>query len=351
MRLLAMLAVSLLAFCDNSQAQEVAAVKSALRELKENWYGIDAQFESINLDQASEKKTDKIRIWMNNDGAAFRSFEKREYEIKTGDTRFQNVWRYVTPKMLFTRSISWINEGDRLRTVDTARVTGKKEPLYFENAISPANYFLGLDRFSGLYWYELLEDPATTISTSTIQNLTKASVQHRLLGEYEFSFEQNEGLKLKKVVCKNGRFSTTRDGIQAFEYEIDNIVYTKFEDQFFVESIGKIVETRQNSTGKKRTLRLKQNLTEQARLSEMLTNRISFPDFDLDDGTTVRVQNDEGIPYEVRDGLLVRVVDGNALVDSEAAQFREPDGFGVWWYLGMALIALVGFGLLFYWKR
>jgi hypothetical protein len=337
----------------NLFGQDLDDYTSVLRKLKENWYGIEAEIKSLNPAKFPSVGPVAVRIWVDSKGKVFRTNSTRQFEIKTGDTRGQDTWKYVTADMVFTRSVSWLNDRKDVSTSDSALIAGKPDPMLFESALNPVQAFFGLDRYSGVYWYEVLEDSQTSTSVSLQGRNAKVIAKNKKFGDFEFTFEKNEGLKLSSVVCDNSYVKKARSGmgVLTYKYRLNKIDYSEFGDRIFIRSIGENSGSHLDVSGKKRSWSLHQELLNKSKFGEELTDRVRFPGVSIADGVSVRVLNDKGIPYELRDGLLVRVVNEDVLLNSSKARFRKPKIYGAWWYVGLGIaIALIG-GIIAYMRR
>jgi hypothetical protein len=92
-------------------------------------------------------------------------------------------------------------------------------------------------------------------------------------------------------------------------------------------------------------------LIDLAKSNARLTEQIALPDVELADGTEVRVLNDRGIPYEIRNGYLVKVASADAMVETQDARFRAPKKAGVIWYLVCGLVVFAGIAIVLWMRR
>lgn len=79
---------------------------------------------------------------------------------------------------------------------------------------------------------------------------------------------------------------------------------------------------------------------------------IAFPDYEIEDGTPVKVFNDPKVPYEFIDGRIVRVVNSESIVSDESARFEVSESNYDWIYvLGTILLLIAGVSAWISWGR
>lgn len=326
--------------------QQLEQYVDALKQISISWANTQSEF-STQLENSENVMTTKVGI--NADGTLIRWFQEVMYEVSPASVRTQQSWKFVNEEIIFRRSLSWLNSEENQRLNHTAHISGKVPNPDFVGALTPVQFFYGVDKFSGEYWYKIVEhsDSQTLIHKSN--QLVELSVTNPKFGAFQFFFSEAESPSLVRVVGRRP-ISSVRDSdsLITTKYEISGVNYSDFFGKTFIGSFDRIVETTSQPNQGETVTTKHQKLVNVQKLVHELTDRIEFPDIRISNGTPVNVLNDKGIPYEFRDGYVVRVIDRDMVIEGDSARFRKPEGFSVWWYVIFGVVLAAGSGILIY---
>ena len=261
-----------------------------------------------------------------------------------------NSWMYLTPSMQFTRKVSTRNRPEGVRD-EWHRAYLNIEPrsvLPLGNAAEICGYYPAM----GMFWYEALDDKDARIRVLEKEHSCLVSSEKPESWKFEFSFDHSSPPRLLSAKIEN--LSTPPDS-GAFQklFHLKQIKIGESERGPIIEAIGEMdVLMFGMSNGNVQEVRSSQRreLVENDEISPALTDKIQFSDITIADGTPVRVGNDKGIPYEFRNGFVVKVVDKGRIIATDEARFRKARGVGWIWYLVFGSLAIV-FTVFLFWSR
>ena len=305
------IAVLLLGSFD-SHAQLPEQFVESLRRLRNNWNGCHAVVESVLVNPEREYFGPiKTQYWINSDGNVVRKHEQSSYKLNN-DVRFNDIWKYRTDGFIFNYVRTWLNDGEKNKIAITANMEGKEEPMEGESVFMPAINLFGLDNTSGKYWYEIVADPETAVSFESSDGILVLSAKSKLYGKFEFQFVDGPEQTLRKVFIKKSKneFNKSNYQYESYELELSGIEYSEINGLRYISKIRKQKMSYITESDRKKVTTIppesSHTLIDLTKLNEQLTDQIVLPDVELADGTEVKVFNDKGIPYEIRNGYLVK---------------------------------------------
>jgi hypothetical protein len=336
-------------------SHDVSEQVEALRSLKENWDGVYTEIESVVPEKASVSKPTYLKVWASKGGKLIRVRSSHEYNVPNRDRpSYSDGWCLLTEDFAFSRRLNRFGIDGR-NVSHSARIASVDSPMLGESLLLPITGFFGLDKYTGAYWFEVLENPDSIIQMEHTEEGVKIKATHRELGDFEFRFErqdEDDRWLLREMKCQNRNLvpEPEKGDVTSYTFEVSNMTYRKLGDRNFIESLTERHEQRLKS-GATSSVVFQQHLTSLSVNHELKNDRIVFPDIEIADGTKVNVRNDEGIPYEIHRGVLVRVVDSSAVITPENARFRLPPAVS-WQYYGILVCILVfAIGVVWYWRR
>jgi hypothetical protein len=323
-----------------------------LRLLKENWHGVYSEIESV-IPESSANEPEQLKIWTSPNGVFSRINSTMDFVTQKGKKGAIERWAVLGEEYYLMRIKSDFEDVEPTYTY-SGRVAGVVgSPMSPETVFSPIECFFGLDGFTGVYWYEVLESPSTNISTKQVNGGIEVIAKHKAYGDFQFWFEKSSDVwLLRSVTCKKNNVSPVREkgNLTGYSYEVSNIEYKDFGGRNFIESFTLRKDFRSKSSPERKVV-FQQRMKAISMNEDLVDDRIVFPGVTIADGTTVKIRNDVGIPYEIHGGVLARVVDSSAIVTGENARFRTPPTVSWLYYPGLMLVVAAAFVAIWYWRR
>ncbi len=255
---------------------------ASLRELGLNWHGKKAVFESKLID--TERVPLKITLSISPDGKIARRNVWMKHVIKTGDTRIQNSWTYRTPDILFSWSVSWLNDKQHTRTTCSAKIPGKTPIPLMAAVFTPVQHFLAIDLLSETHWYEIVADKTSLVDVEVDNGEITLEVKNPKYGEYTFVFVDVSVPRLIEVTCTKNKTSTDFGEFpyESYAFELDGIKTREIDGKLYISAIDRIQEsnTRIGETVIKRFGAKSQYLRDVSNLNERLNSRITLPNIE-----------------------------------------------------------------------
>jgi len=335
-----------------TEAVEVFA--TALEKLDTARSGTQIKYQGIIESDSSpsrnrEQRPTFMTFWTGKDGVNVRSQSTEGYAITSGKIRLQEGWFYRTSDFVFAIQSSWL-EGEEDQKTQTYNGMTNSRLMH-----TPYSLFGVRDFSSGITWYEMLRDSESDVEIDevSVSGHTKVLVNTSGYGKFEFEFDtQSETPRLVSVFCRKSPtdFYESDRYYDSFEYLIEDIQYREFEGKQLISGMTYTLKTEPKGSNSTSERSYAFTMLDVQPFSERLKNRISFPDIDIEDGTSVRIHDDAGVPYEYRSGMIVRVVDGDAIITEGEARFRKPKSTSAFWIIGLVTL-LVVFGLILIKRR
>ena len=222
---------------------------------------------------------------------------------------------------------------------------------------------LGYDCFGAAYWYEILAEnrnnPVLKINRGIDGDQTRFSIEFQsdAFGEYRFAFSKgiSEELLIHSVQANKTIGNSARDDlgqVSSFgadgdlkdcvghRLEYKNFVFEAGDDHQLIKSID--VEFGDENRGQTWSPQIaKITVLDRAPSKIEIGSTIRFSDYEIPNGTPVKVFDDPKIPYEFFDGRIVRVVSADSIISNESARFEEGNFRGSTWLYGAVTVLLV----------
>ena len=294
----------------------------------------------------------EVLLDFDREGKYVRSRSTMRYMTPHG-FRLQGGWKYKTPQSIFFySSVAYPNNPELVpKHAYSAWLESKRPAPRPNEAFRLVEFMYGLDYISGLYWFELLELPDSKTSVSASGGEAELCVDNPRHGVFRFLFENG---RLSQVHCSktSEQIDQSKYKFVAYSCSLTSINYTSLGQRSLIESYEQELTTTREVDEQKteRTVAHSIRRVSVSQLNKRLSSRIVFEGVEIPDGTPVRVSNDKGIPYQLRDGLLVRVVEKSPVTETEDVQLRSRRGMGAWPYWIGGCVLLSALSCLIYWR-
>ena len=315
-----------------------------------NWFRYSKEFEP------QESTILKGEFWIGYSGNRYRNIVEMSYLTRSGKKRTQKT-RVYRSDLLFV-----YNESKLANRKPTISYVARNEIDDLPKDYGVLSVVLGYDPIGACFWYESIEKQKDKVEFTEDSDSINLLLDTDSSGRLDFAFKKKaNGLQLTRVEITrdsgdlvrlpSGELCRLGEGRLANQIRFTQLL-TNFEFKEDDPIIVRSVDVKQVSKDDKgnATTNTHRIIVHQIKpITKQLEKEISFPGIEIPNGTLVEMRNDEKIPYQYRDGRVVKQAGNLTEIADLQTEFEKPKGSSLGFYLVICgvgfIVAAIGFKL------